>query len=191
MAPISKRESFLRAIQADGPLTNHELSERLQTPLKDLRDSLCAAVTEGLLERKHEDGVILYTMTAKGVAYCAKNYAPGCERSKYRTPIVLPPAADESIEPENAADTQPDDASETTALCSPTPNANEPSDTNGQLLVAMADGEIVDIFDLESGQDWVSAVIELAEKTGKDVSVYRMTLLGTTRRQIIFSGVES
>jgi hypothetical protein len=190
MASISKRESFLLAIQAEGPLTNHELSERLQTPLKDLRDSLCAAVTEGLLDRKHEDGVILYTMTAKGIAYCAKNYAPGCERSKYRTPIVLPPAADKSIEPENADETQPADASETTAIDSNTQEATEPNDLNAIRLIAMAGDEIVDILHIADGQEWVSAVIELSEKIGEDVSVYRLTLLGTACRQIIFHGVE-
>jgi hypothetical protein len=190
MAQPSKRESFLLAIQTDGPLTNHELSERLQTPLKDLRDSLCAAVTEGLLDRKHEDGGILYTLTAKGIAYCAKNYAPGCERSKYRPPIATPIAAEEFSEPAHA-DTEPTDASDTQSIGSDQPDANEPNDLNGQRLIAMAGGDVVDVYEIASGRDWVSDVIALAEKTGKDVSVYRLTLLGTACRQIIFSGVES
>lgn len=163
MASISKRESFLRAIQEEGPLTNHELSERLQTPLKDLRDSLCAAVTEGLLERKHEDGVILYTLTDKGTAYCERNYPP-----------------EHQPDPESATLTQPTPAAETSA---------EQQGSDAEPMVAMVGQRLVPLR--STTMDWVDEAISLSRANRCDVPVYRLVLCGRATSQVIFESAES
>lgn len=153
----------MRLLQASGPLTNVELSERLGVAWPELRDSLCACATEGLLTRRREDDAILYTLTDKGTAYCERNYPPEHQPG-----------------PESATQTQPTQAAETSA---------EQQDSDAEPMVAMVGQRLVQLR--STTMDWVDEAISLSRANRCDVPVYRLVLCGRATSQVIFESAES
>lgn len=153
----------MRLLQASGPMTNVELSERLGVAWPELRDSLCACATEGLLTRKREDDAILYTLTDKGTAYCERNYPP-----------------EHQPDPESATTTQPTPAAETSA---------EQQGGDAEPMVAMVGQRLVQLR--STTMDWVDEAIALSRANRCDVPVYRLVLCGRATSQVIFERAES
>jgi hypothetical protein len=153
----------MRLLQDSGPMTNVELSERLGVAWPELRDSLCACATEGLLTRRREDDAILYTLTNKGTAYCERNYPP-----------------EHQPDPESATPTQPTPAAETSA---------EQQVCDAEPMVAMVGKRLVQLR--STTMDWVDEAISLSRANRCDVPVYRLVLCGRATSQVIFESTES
>lgn len=153
----------MRLLQASGPMTNVELSERLGVAWPELRYSLCACATEGLLTRRREDDAILYTLTDKGTAYCERNYPP-----------------EHQPDAESATLTQPTPAAETSA---------EQQGSDAEPMVAMVGKRLVPLR--STTMDWVDEAISLSRANRCDVPVYRLVLCGRATSQVIFESAES
>lgn len=207
---MSKREFFMMLIYQDGPKTAQEIAAAMSTIPSKLIHDLCAAVTEKLLSRSREGDQILYTMTPKGREYCIRNYA-----AHARLPVFFPSSAKSQVVPreeteapavDSAADG--DEAMADAGESEGATGGDQDADVDGT-IAEQADPEAASqdaakscddfllaiygdpdgdrsALELKANSNWAEKATKLALETGKQVSVYRMKLVGRTRQQVVF-----